>query len=447
MGNVLLFVAFSIVTYIGQPVYNAAVEVFATQAVMQDDGLGSPTPETSNGRPVRVEAFSTPILPVLASAVAVSQPEAPAIAVPAAAPPQPVPQLQADQPLVGRPLVSPTLLALARDTPVRRPDGTVFLPIATQSLIGMRTEITRVEPLSGSVQIPGRVITSRDVSTLIQSNQTGTIEAADTYVPRIGTRVVRGQLLAYQRPNFDTSKVAEVTAKIADLEGLVDMGEQRIARLGEVMFIRYRQSKIEAVRAEIASYRRQLQIFRDMLSKRTEIRARTSGVISKVNFVVGQIVEAQSTLFEIVDPTRLWVEAAAFDPALAQDIETAQAITGDGRVLPLRFSGGGLTLQNQALPLQFEVLGSATEIQIGKPVTVIVRRRQDQTKGIRLPAGSIVHTASGETVVWQRLSAETFMSWPVQVLPLDSENVMITSGLTTNMRIVTVNGAMLAQVR
>ena len=170
-------------------------------------------------------------------------------------------------------------------------------------------------------------------------------------------------------------------------------------------------------------------------------------MISRVSVVSGQIVEAQSTLFEIVDPEKLWVEAASFDPALAGDIVRATAVTTDGRSLPLRFTGGGLMLQNQAVPLQFDVVGRVADLQVGKPVTVIIERRNRRQAGIRLPSSAVLHGSTGETIVWERLSAEDFRSRPVNIEPLDGQHIVVTSGLTANMRIVTTDSAMLSQVR
>jgi hypothetical protein len=282
---------------------------------------------------------------------------------------------------------------------------------------------------------------------MIQATQAGVIEAVGGEVPRVGMRVTAGQLLATQRPIIDAAQLVEINAKIADLKGMIDMGEQRAARLREVYLIRYRQSKIDAVEAEVDNYRRQLQIYQNMMNDRIEIRAHTSGVISRVNFVAGQIVEPQTTLFEIVDPTRLWVEAASFDPALGSDIARATAVTADGRVLQLHFTGGGLMLQNQAVPLQFDILGEVSGLQVGKPVTVIVQRKHSDSAGIRLPRAAVLHSATGETMVWERLSAEAFIARPVNMEPLDGNDVIVTSGLTANMRVVTAASETLSQIR
>jgi multidrug efflux pump subunit AcrA (membrane-fusion protein) len=190
-----------------------------------------------------------------------------------------------------------------------------------------------------------------------------------------------------------------------------------------------------------------VRIYETLTTNRVEIRAHSNGIISRVNFVAGQIVQPQTTLFEIVDPTRLWIEAASFDPALATDIAGASAVTADGRVLQLHFTGGGLMLQNQAVPLQFDILGDVADLQVGRPVTVIVQRRHSESAGIRLPRAAVLHDTTGETIVWERLSAEDFIARQVNTAPLDGNDVVVTSGLTANMRIVTAAAEALTQVR
>jgi cobalt-zinc-cadmium efflux system membrane fusion protein len=504
LNPVFLFVLFTAASLLTGPATKVVTELMARGAVEQDEGVAKPSAVPQQQAQANAQTASqpqvqanvqtatnvapqapttvrseSPIMPVLATATLsaipatataaslsvdpkpAAEPPArapgPAAVTPAAvstAPPTPQSTDRATTTSDVQPAVanadlnpSPTLLALTGDTPTRRPDGSVFLPITLQRMIGMRSEITRVEQFAATEEIAGRIVTSRDVGAMIQATQAGVIEAVGGEVPRVGMRVTAGQLLATQRPIIEAAQLVEINAKIADLKGLIDMGEQRIARLREVYLIRYRQSKIDAVEAEVDNYRRQLQIYQNMMNDRIEIRAHTSGVISRVNFVAGQIVEPQTTLFEIVDPTRLWVEAASFDPALGSDIARATAVTVDGRVLQLRFTGGGLMLQNQAVPLQFDILGEVSGLQVGKPVTVIVQRKHSDSAGIRLPRAAVLHSATGETMVWERLSAEAFIARPVNMVPLDGNDVIVTSGLTANMRIVTAASETLSQIR
>ena len=46
-------------------------------------------------------------------------------------------------------------LGVSTDTPYRRPDGTVFMPIASQRLFLVRSTVTRIEDLPLSWEIPG----------------------------------------------------------------------------------------------------------------------------------------------------------------------------------------------------------------------------------------------------------------------------------------------------
>ena len=448
MTNLAFLLLMTAASLLSGPATKVVTELMARGIVQQDEGVVQAAPVPQHATAAAQEPGSVAVL-AMAEPQPTPHPTAPVQAAPQAQPAPAAPAAKLEEPETSAGIAdpSPTLLALVGDTPNRRPDGSVFLPITVQRLIGLRTAITRIEPFAATQELAGRVVTDRDVSAMIQATQAGVIEAVDGKVPRVGDKVQKGELLAYQRPIIDAARQAEIDAKRAELRGLINMGEQRIARLKEVFLIRYRQSKIDAVQAEVDNYRHQLQIYDDLDNQRVEIRAQSAGVISRVSVVAGQIVEPQTTLFEIVDPGKLWVEAASFDPALAGDIASATAVTADGRTLQLRFSGGGLMLQNQAVPLQFNVVGSTAGLQVGKPVTVIVERQHSKTAGIKLPNSAVLHGATGETIVWERLSAEDFRSRPVNIEPLDGQNVVVTSGLKSNMRIVTADAAMLAQVR
>ena len=84
-------------------------------------------------------------------------------------------------------------------------------------------------------------------------------------------------------------------------------------------------------------------------------------------------------MFEIVDPSRLRIEALAFDPALAANIGGATLAVGDQRV-PLTFVGAARSLREQALPLGFRAQGAAlAQLAVGQPVRVFVQtKRQGQ---------------------------------------------------------------------
>lgn len=339
------------------------------------------------------------------------------------------------------------LLSLIGDTPHPQPDGSVFVSIVTQRVFGLRTAIGEKAVVPVTVELPGRVITDPNTATLVQVDEASFVESVDGKLPHVGQAVKRGDLLARLRPALTAMARAEIEAKIQALEDEIDLDRKRMARLEEVFFMRYRASKIEAMRIEIAGRQRQLAVHRAILRDRVELRARTDGLISRVAAASGQYVEPGFTLFEIVDPTRLWVAASAYDPSLVDRLDRVDAITPEGERLALRFVGGGLTLRNQAVPLQFEILSPTVGLSVDKPLTVVIQTREQKVAGVKVPRSSLVRTNDGRTMLWERRSAESFKAHHVRTVPVDAGNVLVVSELAGSIRVVTAGVAMLNQIR
>ena len=168
-----------------------------------------------------------------------------------------------------------------------------------------------------------------------------------------------------------------------------------------------------------------------------------ASVIGAVN---GQIVDAREVLFEVVDPDRLWVDAVAFDAAAVAEVSGADAVTAAGQSLPLTFVGRGLSLRQQALPLQFRITAPPPGLSVGMPVTVTVQTPR-RAGGIVLPAEAVVRSADGPQVVFEMPGAERFVPRPVRVQPLDGRHVLVTAGLERGARVVTEAASLIAQVR
>lgn len=343
--------------------------------------------------------------------------------------------------------VTDPLLSLIGDTPFRRPDGTVFMPIAAQHVFGLRTMMGRRIVVPATMELPGRIVTNPSSAHLIQTAQDGFVQIARQAFPHTGQRVRRGDLLAYLRPSLTTVEQAQIDAQIQELINNIDLARKRMARLEEVLMIRYRANRIEQVRVEIDGMRRQLEVLRDSVERPIELRAQTDGVVSRVNAASGQFVHAGHTLFEIVDPSRLWVSASAFEAGIQDRVVSATALTPDGRTLDIQFVGGGLALRQQALPLHFEIVGSPSELTVDTPVTVVVQLEGPAKTGLQVPRQSVTRTSDGREMIWERRSAETFLAHHVSLTPIDAKWVLVTSPIGNSARIVTNGVTMLSQVQ
>ena len=114
--------------------------------------------------------------------------------------------------------------------------------------------------------------------------------------------------------------------------------------------------------------------------------------------------------------------------------------------MPLALVGRGLTLRQQAVPLQFRITTTAPTLTVGKPVTVIVQGSRSLS-GVVVPSGSVARAANGETIVFEHASAERFVPRPVRYRPLDGERVLVLAGIDPGIRVVTDGAGLLSQIR
>ena len=111
----------------------------------------------------------------------------------------------------------------------------------------------------------------------------------------------------------------------------------------------------------------------------------------------------------------------------------------------LKFVGGGLAMNNQAIPLRFRVLEAATACTSANrsPSSCAT----ETMRAIPVPASSVMRDSDGRTMVWERMSAETFLPRYVQSRRLAGDMVAVSAGLSSGLRIVTSGATILAQVR
>lgn len=334
--------------------------------------------------------------------------------------------------------------AAGGSAPARLPDGAVLVPKGSQRQLAIRTVIAKFEEHAQSVELNGRVTADPNAAGPVQASQPGRIEAGPRGLPVLGQAVVRGQVLAYLRPVANAIERGNQQAQLAELTSQLGLAEKKIKRLEELEGSVPRK-EIEAARAEFTSLGQRKNAVDASLNQREALIAPVTGIVSAAAVLVGQVVEARDTLFEIVDPKRLLVEALAYDAALVANIAGASGATRVG-VLDLAYLGGGAQLREQALPLRFRIKPPLPPLAVGEPVKVIAQLKQ-RIKAVAVPVGALVRNSSGEPVVWVHDEAERFAQKRVRSQPLDAGRVAVISGIAEGERVVTSGAAALAQVR
>jgi cobalt-zinc-cadmium efflux system membrane fusion protein len=174
-------------------------------------------------------------------------------------------------------------------------------------------------------------------------------------------------------------------------------------------------------------------------------RAPVSGIVSAVSVSQGQVVAPGETLFTILNPSRLLVEAQANGAAALGMSAQATARTADGRSMTLLRQGAGLSLVNGSAPIRF-IIELSDGLRAGEPVTVFAGNSVP-VKGIAVPRIAVARGANGQAIVFVKESAETFAPVAVVTTDLDADRVLVTSGLSAGQRIVVAGSPLLAQVR
>jgi membrane fusion protein, heavy metal efflux system len=324
----------------------------------------------------------------------------------------------------------------------RLPDGSVNVPKLAQRRLGLRTLLAPKSEASASMELNGRVTIDPNAGGRVQAIHGGLIEPGPQGLPIAGQWVKRGQVLAYLRHHAEPFAQANQQAQLAELQANRQIAEQKVKRL-EALEGTTPRKEIEAARTELAGLNARERSISGSLRAREAVMAPVAGVIARADVLAGQVAEAGVTLFEIVDPTRLLVEALVPDATLAGRIERASS---PGYRLTL--VGAARVLRDGVLPLTFRAQAEqgAAPLAVGQPIPVVALLK-DKIPGIVLPMSAVVRNASNEPVVWIKSGAERFIPQPVAFHPLGATQVVVIRGLAPDNRVVVQGAALVNQIR
>ena len=324
------------------------------------------------------------------------------------------------------------------------PDGSIFVPKATQHLLGLRTVMTEMADHARMIELPGRVIADPNASGVVQSSVGGRLAPPPGGFPELGARVKRGDVLAVVTPPVQAVDVSDMRQTQGNLDQQIAILARRVARYERLAISSaVPQFQLDDAKAELSGLKDRRAALDTARRDPETLVAPVDGVVAERAALAGQLAPAGTLVFRIVDPQRLYVEALSFqavDPGKA-----ASARLPGGAALKLAYRGEGMAERNQAVPVQFAVLDGADALRLGQFVTVQVPV-QGRAAGLALPRAGVIRSESG-TTVFEHVSAERFAPRAVRVEPLDAERVIVGGGLAPGKRIVTQGAELIDQVR
>ncbi len=334
---------------------------------------------------------------------------------------------------------------IARDVPQRLANGSAFVPKPSQRLLAIRTSLVKEGEYLKSVELPGRIISDPNASGYVQSALAGRLSAPPKGFPSLGSKVEKGDVLAFVTPPIQAIDLSDIRQKEGELLQQISIVERRVTRFEQLSKSgAISKTQLEDAKLELTGLLERRTALEQSRREPEVLVAPVSGVIAAANTVAGQLAQPNSIIFEIIDTSRLWVEALTFEPI--QSASDSSARLSNGRSLKLSFRGAGLAGRNQAIPVHFAVTDTTDALWAGQFVTVY-STGTDKYRGIAVPRAAVVRASNGQHIVYEHTEAELFEPREVRIAPLDAERVLVLSGLKDRQRIVTQGAELIEQVR
>ena len=333
------------------------------------------------------------------------------------------------------------------NAPSRRPDGAIFLPKPSQRLLEVRTR--RLEPTTQrrSARLTGRIVANPNFSGVVQSTIQGRYQAPPGGVPSLGQRVAAGDLLGRVAPSFASIDASDMTQKLGEIDQQIAVTRAKLSRIEPLLKSNaVARGTVEETQIQLDGLIRRREELLASRIQAEELRAPVEGVIAAVRVVSGQVISQTDQVFQIVNPSKLFVEGLIFDQIDPDAIVEAEAVTANGQTLKLTYVGRSRALQQQYALIQFKVTGAGRSLNVGMPVTIIARTGEPVT-GLFLPRAAVTQAPNGQPVVFVHKEPEVFVPTAVRSEVFDAQSVLVSGGIKAGDQIVVENAPLINQVR
>ncbi|WP_244609061.1 efflux RND transporter periplasmic adaptor subunit [Bradyrhizobium sp. SUTN9-2] len=342
---------------------------------------------------------------------------------------------------------SPPDVPALSDAPRRLQDGTVFAAKPTQRLLEVRTAAAEPQTIHPAVTLIGRVMADPNRSSIVQSIYGGRVVPGDDGIPRIGQTVRKGDLLIRIEPHLPIADRTTILEKVGEIEQLMAITDNKLRRLrplaerGAVP-----QGQVNDLESELEGLRARRETVRNSRTGFEELRASTDGIITAAKVAPGQVIQPQDVLFQIADPSSLWVEALAYDEIGLKQPEAATAMAPNGQQIALSFVGTSRALRQHASVVQFAIPEPPAGLNIGQPLNVMVQAGAP-VSGLVVPRNAVVRSGNGENIVWLHTEPERFEPRPVRVVQVDAARVIVAAGINEGEHVVVRGTDLINQIR
>lgn len=356
----------------------------------------------------------------------------------------------------------PEQAGTAAVAPPAESTGIVFFRMEQQWLIKLKLAQVEEAALPPQIYSTGRVVPAPANRALVAPPVGGIIDSGT--LPRIGQRVVRGQLLAtlLQTPTaaessqirIENSRVDAERRRLsqAEIESAARLNAavseaDRAQRLFEKKAYSQRQLEManadrKAAEAMLAGVQGQIQALQSSpVSSNYSMTAPISGTIVDVRKAAGEQVHPGDTVFEIVALDTVWVEAPVFEKDLGRLQQNVAATFSTAAYPEKEFHGRLVDIgavvseQTRAATAVFEVRNPSGELRLGMQANL--RLAAGPSANVLLVPKEAVLDNEGKRIVYVLRTGEEFERRDVVVGEDYGGRLSILSGLKPGDRVVT----------
>lgn len=322
------------------------------------------------------------------------------------------------------------------------PDGALFVPMAVQRTLQVRTAISAPEKAAVTVSLNGRVIVDPNAGGLVQPTTAGRLMPPQGGFPALGARVSAGQVLAYVEPAIEGADRAALAQDAAAIETELATARARLSRLERLEGV-VPQREIDDARLAVEGLQRRRAATAGGRAPREALRAPVAGVIASATAQAGAVVEGRTIVFEIIDPNRLQVEATITD---ARNLGQNASADAGGAALRLERAGAGRAEAAGASIIRYRIVEGASGVRLNQPVTVFAQTSV-MVSGVAVPRAAVVRSANGQSIVFVKETPERIEPRIVTFEIVGTDRVVITNGVTAGERVVVAGAQLIAQIR
>ena len=336
------------------------------------------------------------------------------------------------------------LAALTAALPLRAADEFKVTPAQMQALGIQLQRLDKPSPISG-LAYPARVVLPPAQESVLSATLAGSIDrllVSENETVKPGQQLVR----------LVSPELGELQLRLAEAASKARLSQKTLARerglLADGIVPERRVQEAEAAAAEDRARQTQAEaalrlagadaaLIRGVadggaMQDALILRARSAGVVTKIDVKPGQRVQAADALLRVADMRRLWLDVQIPVDRQSQVALKGVALTGVERELAARAVGfGPIVSDSQTVTLRAEVTQGAAGLRIGEALQVRVPFAAAEGWAVPVPA---VARQDDKAYVFVR-TAQGFVATPVTVQAGAGQSLLVAGSLKAGQEI------------